>query len=276
MICPTCKAELPDDDDRFCAYCGVPIPAPSPTVEPEPKPAPEPEASRTVVRPEPVAPVEVPVPEPQPDDPTRRAAGSGRSPLTAAAVVTSIMALVAVIGLALVVTRPFDQPATGGGEIVVTPPSDTTPPDEVTPPEGVGSDGESGGGVVDIDTIIDAYDNGGTGSGTGDEPDLDTGDKVPNGTYVLADSDSHRYTTEELDELSDWELYLARNEIYARHGREFRNDDLTRYFEGQPWYEPTYSPDDFDTHQDTILSEVERDNAQTILALEQARGSEYV
>ena len=95
-------------------------------------------------------------------------------------------------------------------------------------------------------------------------------------TYILPDSGSHRYTAGELSDLSDWELYLARNEIFARRGREFRNEDLQRYFESQSWYTPTYSPDDFDARTSTLLNDVERANAETILKLEQSRGSQYI
>ena len=94
--------------------------------------------------------------------------------------------------------------------------------------------------------------------------------------YILPDSATHLYTTSELEHLSDWELYIARNEIYARHGREFQTATLQDYFNGQSWYEPRYSPSDFDAQSDTLLNETERKNASTILALEQSRGSDYI
>ena len=94
--------------------------------------------------------------------------------------------------------------------------------------------------------------------------------------YVLPNSSSHTYSAGELSHLTDWELYLARNEIYARHGREFHNDDLQRYFNGQSWYTPVYSPEDFDARSGSILSSVEQKNAATILSIEQSRGSAYV
>ena len=94
--------------------------------------------------------------------------------------------------------------------------------------------------------------------------------------YILPYSATYEYSTSEISHLSDWELYLARNEIYARHGREFRNDDLVRYFGDKSWYTPIYSPDDFDARVDSFLSYTEQRNAATILALEQARGSAYI
>ena len=93
-------------------------------------------------------------------------------------------------------------------------------------------------------------------------------------SYVLPDSDTRVYSTSELSGLSDWELYVARNEIYARHGRGFQNQDLRNYFAGQSWYREQYSPEEFDSY--VTLNSVEQQNADTILKLEKSRGSQYV
>ncbi len=39
-------------------------------------------------------------------------------------------------------------------------------------------------------------------------------------------------------EVSDAQLRRYRNEIYARHGRQFKSKDLRRYFNAQSWYRP--------------------------------------
>ncbi len=93
------------------------------------------------------------------------------------------------------------------------------------------------------------------------------------GDYVLADSDTRLYTAGELESLSDWELEIARNEIYARHGREFSNEALREYFEGQPWYEPRYSAEEFDA-LDGVLNQTEVANAELILSIEQSRSDD--
>ena len=95
---------------------------------------------------------------------------------------------------------------------------------------------------------------------------------------IFPDSDTQKITEAQMKEtLTDSETTrLAINEIYARHGREFRNDDLVRYFGDKSWYTPTYSPDDFDARSGSILSYTEQRNAATILELEQARGSAYI
>lgn len=63
---------------------------------------------------------------------------------------------------------------------------------------------------------------------------------------------------------SDIELSIARNEIYARHGRWFKDYFLSDYFRTCSWYHGTVSADKFD---ETVLSQVEKDN---ILAIKRA------
>ena len=94
------------------------------------------------------------------------------------------------------------------------------------------------------------------------------------GTYVLPDSATRLYSADELSGLSNWQLYVARNEIYARHGRMFQRQDLQDYFNAQSWYTPLYSPEQFDSMG--LLSSTEQQNASTILSVEKARGSEYL
>ena len=57
--------------------------------------------------------------------------------------------------------------------------------------------------------------------------------------YILPDSDSRAYTYDELSNLSQDELRLAINEIYARHGRIFDAADLQNYFNSKSWYNGT-------------------------------------
>ena len=107
------------------------------------------------------------------------------------------------------------------------------------------------------------------------EPDpAPTSTPSSGGTYVLPDSSTRLYSADELSGLSDWELYVARNEIYARHGRMFQKQDLQDYFNSQSWYTPLYSPEEFDSMG--LLSSTEQQNASTILSVEQSRGSSYI
>ncbi|MDO4842660.1 MAG: YARHG domain-containing protein, partial [Phoenicibacter congonensis] len=63
--------------------------------------------------------------------------------------------------------------------------------------------------------------------------------------------------------LTEDELCIAQNEIWARHGRKFKNNWLQEYFDGQSWYHGTVDPDDF-TKQKIGWSDVEEANAKLI------------
>lgn len=86
--------------------------------------------------------------------------------------------------------------------------------------------------------------------------------------YLLPESDSRYYTEAELGALSSDELRLARNEIFARHGRMYESEDLREYFYAQPWYEPLYTAEEFDPYMEEILNQYEKANVETIKELE--------
>lgn len=92
--------------------------------------------------------------------------------------------------------------------------------------------------------------------------------------YILPESDTRYYSESELNALTDYELYLARNEIYARYGREFKNQDLQDYFENKDWYTARYSPESFDSI--VALNAYEKKNADDMLAMEKSRNSSYL
>ncbi|MEE0348979.1 MAG: YARHG domain-containing protein [Lachnospiraceae bacterium] len=85
---------------------------------------------------------------------------------------------------------------------------------------------------------------------------------------MLPYSDSCYLSEEDIEGLSDKELRLARNEIYARHGRKFKDKTLQKYFDEKSWYEGEYEPDEF---QETWLSLLERKNAAFLLAKEKGK-----
>ena len=77
------------------------------------------------------------------------------------------------------------------------------------------------------------------------------------GDYIIPDSSSRYLTESDLAGLNDRALMLARNEIYARHGRKFNDSEIRTYFEGKSWYYPTIDAADF---SEDMLSEVEKYN----------------
>lgn len=83
--------------------------------------------------------------------------------------------------------------------------------------------------------------------------------------YILPDASTRLYTQEELETLSLDQKKLARNEIYARHGREFKDPLLQKYFQGKSWYRGTAEPDQFNDRQ---LNQTERDNLELLKRLE--------
>ena len=80
-------------------------------------------------------------------------------------------------------------------------------------------------------------------------------------SYILPDSSLRELTIADISGLSHDQLELARNEIYARHGRKFTNPTLQNYFNSQAWYTGTIEPEDF---TDDMLSDVEKSNIQFI------------
>lgn len=91
--------------------------------------------------------------------------------------------------------------------------------------------------------------------------------------YVLPESSSRTYSNAELEEMSDYELYLARNEVFARHGRIFKNSDLQEYFGSKSWYDPRYAPEEF---SESMLNANEKANIERMAKIEQDRNSPYI
>lgn len=98
-----------------------------------------------------------------------------------------------------------------------------------------------------------------------DDSDYDDSEYNDSG-YILPNSNSKKLTKSDLSGLSKSQLRLARNEIYARHGRRFDDSSLQAYFDSQSWYIGTTDPEDFvDKYE---LSSIERRNARFIKKFE--------
>ncbi len=74
--------------------------------------------------------------------------------------------------------------------------------------------------------------------------------------------------------MSSYDLWIARNEIFARHGRGFDDPQLQEYFNNKTWYTRQYSPAEWDASQS--ISDIEADNAALMLDIENDRNSEYL
>ena len=69
---------------------------------------------------------------------------------------------------------------------------------------------------------------------------------ITNVLEPLFETDKKYYTKEEFESEPMLVIHLAKNEIYARHGYIFKNEDLYNYFMGCIWYSPTCDSTDFD------------------------------
>ena len=59
--------------------------------------------------------------------------------------------------------------------------------------------------------------------------------------FIFPQSSTEYLSQSQVSSLSDYQLGIARNEIYARHGYIFKLDRFKSYFESQSWYVPRYS-----------------------------------
>lgn len=91
--------------------------------------------------------------------------------------------------------------------------------------------------------------------------------KPADGGYILPDSATRRLTQADVADLTWEQCCLARNEIYARHGRIFQTPQIAAYFEAQSWYHGTVPGASFDNN---MLSPIEHANADFLTSYENA------
>ena len=91
--------------------------------------------------------------------------------------------------------------------------------------------------------------------------------KPADGGYILPDSATRRLTQVDVADLTWEQCCLARNEIYARHGRIFQTKQIAAYFEAQSWYHGTVPGASFDNN---MLSPIEHANADFLTSYENA------
>lgn len=111
----------------------------------------------------------------------------------------------------------------------------------------------------DSDLSEDDYDS------DSDEDSDNYSDSSEGNEYILPDSAKRKLKKSDLKGLSKEELRIARNEIYARHGRKFDDKKLQKYFDSQSWYEGTVPASEF---PEDVLSSVEKKNVAFIRQFE--------
>ncbi len=80
----------------------------------------------------------------------------------------------------------------------------------------------------------------------------------------LYETDKQYYAKEDFQDVPQLIIYLAKNEIYARHGYIFQNESLNNYFKGQLWYAPLVKAEEFD---DSVFNEYEKENLKLLVEL---------
>lgn len=94
----------------------------------------------------------------------------------------------------------------------------------------------------------------------------DTGDMVD---YFIYNSGSMYFTEADIMGFNADDCRLARNGIYARMGRKFKDAGLTNYFSQFYWYNPTIEPDSF---SDSWLNSYQLANRDLIVSYERRHG----
>lgn len=85
--------------------------------------------------------------------------------------------------------------------------------------------------------------------------------------YIVPDSDSAYLTEADIAGMDAQVLCYAKNEIYARHGRQFVSKELSGYFEEQPWYYGFISAENFSS---AVLNKYETANVKVLTDKEKA------
>ena len=82
-----------------------------------------------------------------------------------------------------------------------------------------------------------------------------------NNEYIFSDSSTRILTDDEVNALDQNTARYALNEIYARRGRKFKDQELQNYFNGKSWYVGTIEPENFDENS---LTSIEKENTKKL------------
>lgn len=282
MFCTKCGNELPVNA-KFCTKCGTKVETfqpgaiqPNPTPQRASVPQQEPTQQQTPVR------QASPAPQPQQKknekvtktknskkvsnknkNETEKKSGSGAMVYLLIGAAVLIIILIAIIVLLFIKgNQPAKQDDITDKPVVTTEQTtETEMSTEQTDRKDVSGQQEASEKTSEVINKEDTTGNEdmGTDGAVGEEE----------AEYILPESASRLLTEADLENLTQEDLRIARNEIYARHGRKFLDEGLQEYFNGKSWYNGTIEPDDF---KEDMLSEIERTNEDTIVNYETKMG----
>ena len=93
-------------------------------------------------------------------------------------------------------------------------------------------------------------------------PTIVTTETPKDGSYILEGSDSRMLTQEEVNVMDANLRQMAINEIYARHGRKFKDPAIQEYFNAKAWYTPSVEPEAF---SENVFNQYEKSNISLLL-----------
>lgn len=238
MICPYCNQQVLDGSS-FCIYCGRQLPSAQQTVgnsnahNPAPPAAPQAAGNNNAFDPT-IPQVYDPMfemfntPAPEPAKTKKASSGSGNNTGLKAviAVLIAIILLLGIVGTVFVIK-------------VVLPALEEEDEDRAS------SRYDQDDGVQDDEAPEDAVQNSDVPVNNGQSVVEATAPVETNPydvylseypTYILSGSDRTFKCYSDIQHMSDEELYLAEQEIYARHGRTFSDANVQAFFEARSWY----------------------------------------
>ena len=163
-------------------------------------------------------------------------------------------------------SRPAESASSQNGEISAVEPEPQPEPEPEQEPDA------STSAPADTSIPADVEIAGHQATGSAPQPAAPEAEpQIEETDYILPGVDTGYIDRAVLEAMTDAELRLARNEIYARHGRMFDSADLDQYFRSTSWYIPAYSPEEFDALGDSVLNQYEIANRDLIVEIEAAR-----
>lgn len=136
-----------------------------------------------------------------------------------------------------------------------------------------GKDGDETVTDEDVDDDEQVDEEEGVGDFDSEDPDSifaqDDGTDGENASadFILPGSFTREITKDDLTGLTPWELHVAYNEICAKHGCKFQNQDLQDYFNSKEWYRKIKKKiisDKFNVGIQSRMSKLEYKNMLTI------------
>lgn len=270
MFCTKCGNELPLNA-KFCTKCGTKVEVFQPgATQPNPNPQ-KPPVSQPTLAPQPQSKKNEKVTKPKNSEKisnknkneNEKKSGSGAMVYLLIGAAVLIIILIAIIALLFIKgNQPAKQDDITDKPVVTT---EQTTETETSTEQTDGKDitgqqdaSEKASEVINKEDTT-GNEDAGTDGAVGEE----------DAEYILPESASRLLTEADLENLTQEDLRIARNEIYARHGRKFLDEGLQEYFNGKSWYNGTIEPDDF---KEDMLSEIERTNEDTIVNYETKMG----